>query len=116
MKKNALFGTLALVAGSLIAADSGPKDDVKAAAAKLAAKSNYGWKTTVEAAGGGGGGGRFRPVPTEGKTEKDGFTFLSMTRGDNTIEAVLKGGKGAIKTPAGWQSLAEAADADGQQN
>ena len=114
MKKHALLGTLALMAGSLIAADSGPKDDVKAAAGKLAAKSNYSWKTTVEAAG---GGGRFRPGPTEGKTEKDGFTFLSMTRGDNTMEAVLKGGKGALKTPDGWKSLAEATEAgDGQPN
>jgi len=115
MKKHALFGALALVAGSLIAADSSPKDDVKAAAGKLAAKSNYSWKTTVEAAGGGGAGGRFRPGPTEGKTEKDGFTFLSMTRGDNTMDAVLKGGKGAIKTADGWKSLAEATEAgDGQ--
>ena len=118
MKKNALFGVLALVAGSLIAADSSPKDEVKAAAGKLAAKNNYSWKTTVEAAGGGGGGGRFRPGPTEGKTEKDGFTFLSMTRGDNTMEAVLKGGKGALKTPDGWKSLVEATEGggDGQPN
>jgi hypothetical protein len=36
-----------------------------------------------------------------------------MTRGDNVIEAVVKGGKGAIKTPEGWQSLAEAAEGDG---
>src|SRR6266478_6480631 len=80
---------------------------------KLAAKNNYSWKTTVEAAGGGGGGGRFRPGPTEGKTEKDGFTFVSMTRGDNTIEAVLKGTKGAIKTADGWQSLEEASADNG---
>jgi len=117
MKKHVLFGTLALVAGSLIAADSGPKDEVRTAAGKLAEKSNYSWNTTVEAAGGGGGGGRFRPGPTEGKTEKDGFTFLSMTRGDNTIEAALKGGKGALKTPDGWKSLAEATEGgDGQPN
>jgi hypothetical protein len=116
MKKNLLFGALALVSGSLIAADSGPKDDIKTAAGKLAAKSSYSWKTTVETAGG-SGGGRFRPGPTEGKTEKDGFTFLSMTRGDNTIEAVLKGGKGALKTPDGWKSLAEATEGgDGQPN
>jgi len=85
---------------------------------KLAAKNNYSWKTTVEAAGGGGGGGRFRPGPTEGKTEKDGFTFLSMTRGENTMEAVLKGGKGALKTPDGWKSLVEATEGggDGQPN
>jgi hypothetical protein len=118
MKKHLLFGAVALAAGSLVAADSSPKDEVKSAAGKLAAKSNYSWRTTVQAAGGGGGGGgRFRPGPTEGKTEKDGFTFLSMTRGDNTTEAVLKGGKGALKTADGWKSLTEAAEGgDGQPN
>ena len=115
MKTNVLLGTIALLAGSLIAADSGPKDDIKGAAKKLADKSNYSWKTTVAVPDGGGGGGRFRPGPTEGKTEKDGVTYLSMTRGDNTIEAVLKGGKGALKLQDGWQSLAEATADDGGQ-
>jgi len=119
MKRNILLGTMALLAGSLFAADSSPKDDVKNAARKLADKDNYSWKTTIEAAGGGGGGGggggRFRPGPTEGKTEKGGATVLSMTRGDNTIEAVLKESKGAVKTPdEGWRSLADvAADTEG---
>jgi len=117
MKKHALFGALAFVAGALVAADSGPKDEIKAASAKLSAKNNYSWRTTVESAGAAGGGGRFRPGPTEGKTEKDGFTVLSMTRGDNTMEAVLKGGKGALKTADGWKSLAEATEGgDGQPN
>lgn len=114
MKKNVLLSTLVLITGPLLAADSG--NEVKDAARKLAEKGNYSWKTTTEAAGG-GGGGRFRPGPTEGKTEKDGYTFLSMTRGDNTLDAVLKGSKGAIKTPnEGWKSLAEeTADAGGGQ-
>lgn len=113
MKTNILFGTMILLAGSLIAADSSPKDDIKSAAKKLADKNNYSWKTTVEAAG--GGGGRGRPGPTEGKTEKDGVTFLSFTRGDNTIDAVLKGGKGAVKTADGWKSLSEAAEGEAGQ-
>ncbi|MDB6108765.1 MAG: hypothetical protein JWR69_515 [Pedosphaera sp.] len=117
MKRNVLFSLIMLAAGALMAADPSPKDDVTSAAQKLAAKDNYGWKTTVETPGGGGGGGRFRPGPTEGKTEKDGATFLSMTRGDNTIEAVLKGDKGAIKTEDGWKTLAEATQGgDGQPN
>jgi hypothetical protein len=113
MKTNVLFGTIALVASSLIAADSSPKDDVKSAAKKLAEKSNYSWKTTVESTG--GGGRRGRPGPTEGKTEKDGVTFISFTRGDNTIDAVLKGGKGAVKTADGWKSLSEAAEGEAGQ-
>jgi hypothetical protein len=119
MKKTALSGLMMLVAGSLLAADASPKDDVTGAAKKLAAKNNYSWKTTVTmpeggGGGGGGGGGRFRPGPTEGKTEKDGYTLLVMTRGENKTEAVLKGGKGAFKSPDGdWKSLAEAAADDG---
>src|SRR3954469_8696868 len=56
--------------------------------------------------GGGGGGGRFGG-PTEGTTEKGGFTVLKMTRGDNEIQVVRKGEKGAVKTPDGWQSFEE---------
>jgi hypothetical protein len=113
MRKTLLFVALALLTGSLFAADAGPKDDVMGAAKKLAEKGNYGWKTSIENAGGGGGGRG--GGPTEGKTEKDGFTVLSMTRGDSTIQSVLKGGKGAIKTQDGWKSLTEAAD-DQDQN
>lgn len=117
MKRTLLFGAVAALTGSLLAADPGSKDDVKAAAIKLGDQPGYSWKSTIENAGGGGGQGggrgRFAGGPTEGKTEKDGFTMLSMTRGENTMEAVLKGGKGAIKGPEGWRSLAEAAEADG---
>src|SRR4051812_7650764 len=71
MKKSILFSTLTLMAGTLLAADS---EDVKDAAKKLAAQNNYSWKTTVVVPE----GSRFRPGPTEGKTEKDGYTWLSM--------------------------------------
>jgi hypothetical protein len=108
MKKSILFGTLALLAGSLLAANAAPKDDVTAAAKKLADKDNYAWKQTIENAGGGGFGGG----TSEGKTEKDGYLWLFMTMRDNTVEAVKKGDKGAIKTADGWQSLSEATSGD----
>ena len=108
MKKSILFGSLALLAGSLVAANAAPKDDVTAAAQKLAAKDNYAWKQTTENAGGGGIGGG----SSEGKTEKDGYLWLSMTMRNNTVEAVKKGDKGAIKTEDGWQSLSEASSGD----
>ena len=111
MKRHILLGSLLLVAGTLIAAQTSPKDDVKAAAKNLADKANYSWKSTVEqpaGGGGGGGAGRGRQGPTDGKTEKDGFTVLTMTRGENKTEAVLKSGKGAIKGPDGWIGLGEA--------
>jgi hypothetical protein len=114
MKRNVLISAIALMAGSLLAADATPKDDVKGAAKKLAEKSNYSWKTTV-AVPEGDAGGRFRPGPTEGKTEKDGFTCLTMTRGESTFDAVVKGDKAALKTEEGWQSLTEATEGGGGQ-
>jgi len=49
MKKNLIFGALMFAAGSLLAADSTPKDDVTAAANALAAQPNYSWTTTTAA-------------------------------------------------------------------
>src|SRR2546430_14203456 len=83
MKRNILICAIAVLAGTLLAADS---DDVKAAAKKLGEQKSYSWKTTVVVPE----GSQFRPGPTEGKTEKDGYTSLSMSFGDNTTEAVIK--------------------------
>src|ERR1041384_6786483 len=80
MKKNISLGAIVLVAVSVLAADSDPKDEVKSAAKKLASAGGYSWKTTVETPQG-GRGGRFRPGPTEGQAAKDGTIHLSMTRG-----------------------------------
>jgi hypothetical protein len=104
MKKHIMFGTLVLLVGSLVAANAGPKDEVTAAAKKLADKDNYAWKQTTE---GGFGGGT-----SEGKIEKEGYLWLTMTMRNNTVEAVKKGDKGAIKTQDGWQSLSDAASGD----
>jgi len=106
MKRNLLIGSLALLAGSLLAED--PKDTITNAAKKLAGTDNYSWKQTVENAGGGG----FGAGATEGKIQKGGYTWLSMTMRDNTIEAVKKGEKGAIKGQDGWRSLSEASSGD----
>jgi hypothetical protein len=109
MKTNLLLALFILTIGSLSAASSNPKDYVKKAAGELGKQKNYSWNTTVESPG----NSQFRPGPTEGKTEKGGYTSLSMTFGDNTTEAVLKGTNGAIKTQDGWQSLAEASQDNG---
>jgi hypothetical protein len=113
MLRTILCGAIALMATSAFAADA--KDDVKAAAKKLGEAQNYSWTSTVKNEGGGGGGRG--GGPTEGKAEKGGFTYLKMTRGENTIEAVLKAdgqaNKGAVKTQDGWASLAEAAEGEG---
>jgi hypothetical protein len=103
---------MALVAGSLLAADTAPKDAIKDAIKKLADAGSYSWKATVDT-GGGGGGGPFRPGPTEGKVGKDGFACVSITRGENTTEAVIKGDKRVVKTQEGWQTPDELAAAGG---
>src|SRR3954447_5579595 len=112
MKQCLVFGLITLMSASLFAADA---DDVKAASKKLAA-SSYSWKMTSENAGGGGGGGggRGRMGPTDGQVDKDGTMYLKMTRGDNTMEAVVKGKKGALKGEDGWTSLESAAEGDAQ--
>jgi hypothetical protein len=108
MKKNILISALIFTAGVLAAAES---DDVKAAAKKLGEQKSYSWKTTVVVPE----GSQFRPGPTEGKTEKDGYTFVSMTFGDNTTEAVVKGEKGAAKMEGEWRSLADMAQDSDQR-
>ena len=110
MMRGILFGTVALLATSALAAEAG-QDDVKAAAKKLADADSYSWKQNTENAGGGGGGRG--GGPTEGKTEKDGYTYLKMTRGNNTVEVVMKGDKAAIKTEDGWKTTEEAAQDNG---
>ena len=110
MKKTALIATaIASLSLSLSAADSSPKDEINAAAKKLGDSDNYSWRTTVVVPE----DAPFKPGPTEGKTEKDGYTSLSITFGDNDIKAVLKGDKGAAKGDGDWQSLSEMANDQG---
>jgi hypothetical protein len=121
--KLAIFLSLALASAPLFAADAGTKDEVKAAAKKLAEAPNYSWTSTTESAGGNQGNqgnqgaGRFRIGPTEGKTQKDGLTAIKMTRGENATEAVIKGGKSAVKTENGWKTADElSADSSADNN
>ncbi len=99
MKKNIILGAVILTASSFIAV-SATVDEVKSAIKNLADKPNYSWTTTVKS---GGGQGRFAPGPTEGKADKSGLIYLTMTRGDQKTEAVIKGGKSVVKTQDGWQ-------------
>lgn len=84
--------------------------DVTGAAQKLAGTDNYSWTTTVETSS------QFKPGPTHGKIEKGGCAWLEYSMRDNTMEAVVKGAKGAIKTEDGWVSLADAAKDEGGGN
>lgn len=104
MKKIILFSAMALLTGSLFAADSSPKDDVINAAKKLADESNYSWHTAVVVPD----DAQFKPGPTDGKTQQDGLTYVKMSFGDNDMEIYMQGTNAAITNPdGGWQSLAE---------
>jgi hypothetical protein len=110
MKKNLLSVTLMLLAGSLAAADSTPKDDVAAAAKKLGAQANYSWKQTVVVPE----DAPFKPGPSEGKTEKGGVTYFTFSFGDDSTKIYLKGTNSAISNPdGGWQSAAEMENDEG---
>jgi len=88
------------------------KDEVLKAVQKLQEASGYSWTATPAMGGGvGGQAGRFQPGPTTGKAEKDGYSLVSMSMGQSTTEAVLKGDKVAVKTADGWKSLEELAAA-----
>jgi len=110
MNKNILFCALIFLAGALQAAESNPKDDITAAATKLADKANYSWKTTIVVPE----SSPFRPGPTEGELEKDGITHITMSYGDNTTQVFMKGDKAAVTNPnGGWLSLAEMDQSEG---
>jgi hypothetical protein len=102
-----LLTAVTILTASTAALYAAPKDDVVAAAKKLADADNYSWKSTTE--------GGFSAT-AQGQTQKDGLTHLSSTFGDNTVEIVLKGDKGALKTDDGWKAASEvAADQQGPQ-
>lgn len=109
MKKNILFGAVFLMAGSLLAADS-PKDEVTAAAKKLA-DTSYSWKMTQDM----GANAQFTPGPVEGKADKD-LTWLSTSFQDNTTIGLVKGEKVVLKTDEGWKTADELGGGDGGFN
>lgn len=100
--KTPILLTMALFATSALA-QSGPADEVKAAAKKLGDAANYSWTTTTKVPE----ESRFRPGPVEGKTSKEGLTHLTMTFGERKTETLLKDGKYITKTNDGWQTSEE---------
>jgi hypothetical protein len=110
MKKQILCLALATASLSLFASDA--KEEVTAAAKKLGDAASYSWKTTVvvpESA-------QFRPGPTDGKTEKGGFTHIKSTFGDNESQVVTKGEKTAFTNRDGeWQVAGEGQGGGGRR-
>lgn len=110
MKTNILAGLSVLIAGSVLAAETTPKDAVLAAAKKLGESANYAWKAVVVVPD----DAPFKPGPTDGKTEKEGLTHFSMTFFDNKFQVVVKGDQRALTDQEGnWKSVAEAEKEEG---
>ena len=109
MKTKLLFSAVAMLAGSLLA-DPTPGDVITNAVNALAGQSGYSWKSTVVVPE----DSQYKPGPTTGKLEKDGYTDVSTSMRDNTIEFITKGEASAVNTPDnGWQSLADVAGDQG---
>src|SRR5262245_32490651 len=115
-----------------------PAEDLNAAAKKLSDQPNYSWTTKTEGLsntnrasrgdgqgqggqggqgqgrgrGGFGGGFGFGNGTTAGRTEKDGFTVVNFTFGENKSEGVRKGEKSAVLIEDEWKTSDELA-ADG---
>ena len=106
MSKTFSIAAACLIASTALVARGAAKEDLQAAAKKLADAPSYAWTTKTE---GGFGGGT-----AEGSAEKDGFTVLKMMFQNNAVEAVKKGEKGAIKTDEGWKSFEEATEGGDQ--
>jgi len=100
-------GLLSVLSVALMAADANPSRDVKAAARALGQQKNYAWVSTPRSEG---GSANWRQGPTYGQSEKDGCTCIKFDMGDNTIEAVFKGTKSAIKLESIWTSSEELVD------
>jgi hypothetical protein len=107
MFRRCFVSVVSVLAFVTLSAHADPMDDVKAAVQKIADAGNYSWTTTTESQGGGPTRG-----PVEGKTQKDGLTWVSGSMRDNKYEFAIKGDKVAIKTPDGWKSAAEASNDD----
>jgi hypothetical protein len=102
MKRSSAISIVFLAAGPLLA---GPRDDVNAAATALGNAANYTWQATQDF----GPNSWFQTGPTDGKTEKDGFTVVTMNIMSNTFQFARKGTNIVVKTPDnGWQTVAEA--------
>lgn len=108
MKRILFLATFFVASLAIHAADA--KDEVLAAAKKLAEQPNYSWKSTSTTPT----ASQFRPGPVNGKADKDGTVYVTLEMRDNLVEAVMKGGKGAITNQDGdWESMSDLEKAEG---
>ena len=115
MKSNHYLTAAMLLAFPLVSAQAGPKDDVAKAIKEL--EGNYSWTLTMKRperpdSAGGNNSNRWGSGTSEGKTS-DGIVYLKSTRGDRTMESLVKGDKAATKGDDGWTMVEETASTSG---
>jgi hypothetical protein len=103
MKTPTTFLIALLAAGPLFAADTNTTSQVGDALAKLKSATNYSWTAIIKLPN-----SPFVPGPVQGRTQKGGYAMVTQQFNDNTLEAVFKGDKAAVKSDGEWQSLDEA--------
>jgi hypothetical protein len=81
-----------------------PKAEVLSAIKKLGEQSGYSWTLTQKSEGTAAGRAQ---NPIDGKTEKDGYTYLKGTSGETSYEVGLKGTKMVVNYNGDWLSTAE---------
>ncbi|HTV63133.1 MAG TPA: hypothetical protein VMH30_11250 [Verrucomicrobiae bacterium] len=104
MKYSLVLAVGLLAAGSVLA-DTNNAASVSNAVAKLAAAPNYSWTVTLQLPN-----APFTPSPVNGSTEKGGYSIVSQEFNGDTMQAVFKGNKIAVKGEDDWQSISDADD------
>jgi hypothetical protein len=98
------IATVMLATAFAATAHAAPADELKAAATKLADATSYSWTTTMEIAN-----SQFNIGPAEGETEKGGYTVVTRTFNDNTVQSVRKGDQLVMQSPQSgeWMTAEE---------
>jgi hypothetical protein len=103
MNKLMVVSAVALLAcGTLLAQESTTTSPVKAALDKLKQQPNYTWTAKMDM-----GGMRFGNRPVTGKTQKDGFTVVSVATSNSVVQAIFKGTNVCLKVDDEWQLTSE---------
>jgi hypothetical protein len=103
IKKTTTFLIALLTAGPLFAADTNTTSQVGGALAKLKSATNYSWTAVTKIPN-----LPFEPGPVQGRAQKGGYAMVTQQFNDNTLEAVFKGDKAAVKNEGEWQNLDDA--------
>lgn len=104
--KSYLVSIALIAAGTIALADA--KDDVKAAAKKVADGGNYTWVATTEIEG-----ANWTPAKITGKAIPGGVAVITSERDGEVTTAVVKGEKGVLKTDDGWKTAEDLRNAGG---